>query len=211
MLRLTYGNSSVYDVNFRTINDHVVEVTGPKIIFSDTGFTLSRIDADDNWDYTDYTTCYRAIDGGYQFSNDGSIYIPPDNRVDVTVYANWYDEGNYMNLRPDKVTFRILSNGIIFDTIKLSASTDWKYTFKIDKDAVVTIIPEQVPNYIYINNGLFIDYKLNVPTPGDPSTDEIMEALTDCYEVAESNVNDITDLQMAVAEIYELIGGIING
>lgn len=40
------------------------------------GFTLSRIGKDDVWDYSGYSTVYLQIDGGAQFSNNGSVFIP---------------------------------------------------------------------------------------------------------------------------------------
>lgn len=55
------------------VKDIIVELKGDFPIRTD-GFTLSRPEHDDNWDYSTYTTVYREIDGGAQFSNDGSVY-----------------------------------------------------------------------------------------------------------------------------------------
>lgn len=78
MLNMKYiGNSTVYPVEFNTVSDNVVELKGDFPVLTD-GFALSRPDHDDNWDYSAYTTVYREIDGGAQFSNDGSIYTPPE-------------------------------------------------------------------------------------------------------------------------------------
>lgn len=79
MLNMNYleGNT-VYPVEFRTISDNVVELKGDFPILTD-GFILSRPGYDDNWDYSAYTTVYYEIDGGAQFSNDGSIYAPPES------------------------------------------------------------------------------------------------------------------------------------
>lgn len=72
------GDSIVYPIEFNVISDNVVELKGDFPIFTD-GFTLSRPDHDDNWDYSAYTTVYYENDGGAQFSNDGSIYAPPES------------------------------------------------------------------------------------------------------------------------------------
>ena len=80
MLNLQYvGDTTKYPVIFRRINDHIVQVTG-KIPIKLSGFTLSRLVPDD-WkpDYSRYNTVYREINGGVQFSDDGSVYVaPPD-------------------------------------------------------------------------------------------------------------------------------------
>lgn len=77
MLKLKYLNASkTYDVSFTVVTEHIVEIIGDLPIQS-TGFTLSRPDHDDNWDYSGYTTVYRKINGGVQFSNDDSVYTPP--------------------------------------------------------------------------------------------------------------------------------------
>ena len=78
MLNLQYvGDTTKYPVNFRRISDHVVQVTG-KIPVKLSGFTLSRL-VPDNWrpDYSRYNTVYREINGGVQFSDDGSVYVAP--------------------------------------------------------------------------------------------------------------------------------------
>lgn len=74
MLNMTYtGRHTTYPINFNLISDNIVELTGDFPICTD-GFTLSRPEYEDNWDYSAYTTVYREIDGGAQFSNDGSVY-----------------------------------------------------------------------------------------------------------------------------------------
>lgn len=74
MLNMTYiGDNTTHPINFNLISKNIVELKGDFSIRTD-GFTLSRPEHDDNWDYSAYTTVYREIDGGAQFSNDGSVY-----------------------------------------------------------------------------------------------------------------------------------------
>ena len=74
MLLLTYINEKThYKVDFNRISDNVVEIKGDLPV-KDTGFCLSRPNENDNWDYSNYTTIYRKIDGGAQFSDDGRVY-----------------------------------------------------------------------------------------------------------------------------------------
>ena len=74
---LKYQNEeTTYDVEFKKISKNIVEIKGDFPI-KDVGFTLSRPDMNDGWDYFSYTTIYKEIEGGVQFSDDGSVYIEP--------------------------------------------------------------------------------------------------------------------------------------
>lgn len=78
MLDMNYiGDSTIYPIKFNIISSNVVELKGDFLILTD-GFLLSRPDCKDDWDYSAYTTVYRVIEDGVQFSNDGSIYIEPE-------------------------------------------------------------------------------------------------------------------------------------
>ena len=69
------SNEEIYLIEFKS-DSNIVELKGDFPIKT-TGFTLSRIGQNDNWDYSTYTTIYREIEGGVQFSNDGSVYVEP--------------------------------------------------------------------------------------------------------------------------------------
>lgn len=74
---LKYKNEeTTYDVEFKKISKNIVEIKGDFPI-KDVGFTLSRKDKNDNWDYSAFTTVYREIENGCQFSNDGLVYVEP--------------------------------------------------------------------------------------------------------------------------------------
>lgn len=78
MLNLKYLNSTTsYEVDFFRISENVVEVIG-EFPIETLGFILSRPDYDDDWDYSDFTTIYRTLENGVQFSNDESIYVEPE-------------------------------------------------------------------------------------------------------------------------------------
>ena len=79
MLQLNYlNNEEVYPIDFRTVSPNVIEVKGDFPVQSG-GFQISRVEVpDDVWDYSEYTTVYREIEGGVQFSNDGSVYVEPE-------------------------------------------------------------------------------------------------------------------------------------
>ena len=74
---LKYKNEeTTYDVEFKKISKNIVEIKGDFPI-KDVGFTLSRPDMNDGWDYSEFITVYNEVDSGAQFSNDGSIYVEP--------------------------------------------------------------------------------------------------------------------------------------
>ena len=70
-------DNSIYEIEFKKISKNIVEIKGDFPVKED-GFTLSREEYEDNWDYSAYTTIYREVEGGVQFSNDGSVYVEPE-------------------------------------------------------------------------------------------------------------------------------------
>ena len=79
MLNMRYlGSGGTYQVNFKRISDHVVQVTGDFPIQT-AGFYLSRISANDSWDYSAFKTVYKEVDEGAQFSDDGTVYPESEN------------------------------------------------------------------------------------------------------------------------------------
>lgn len=78
MLTLKYiGEKTGYEVSFENVNPHVVQITGYFPI-KQKGFLLYRDGVDEPLgDYTGYTTVYREVEQGAQFSDDGSVYTTP--------------------------------------------------------------------------------------------------------------------------------------
>lgn len=85
MLTMRYeGLKTEYAVIFSRMSNHVIQLLGDFPVKTK-GFTLSREGKEDNWDYSEFTTIYRVIDGGVQFSNDGSVYIAPEPKPESYV------------------------------------------------------------------------------------------------------------------------------
>lgn len=81
MLDLKYINdSAIYQVEFSKISDNVCQIKG-YIPIKTNGFKLSRMGESDDWSYEAYNTVYRKIEGGAQFSNNGSVYVEPKKKV----------------------------------------------------------------------------------------------------------------------------------
>ena len=81
MLDMNYaGENTIHKIEFDKKSNHVVGTKG-SLPAKTKGFVLSREGKKDNWDYKDYTTIYRQMDGEIQFSNDGSVYVEPVPKV----------------------------------------------------------------------------------------------------------------------------------
>lgn len=70
-----------WDAEFSAITPNVIRLLG-EIPENTSGFLTYRDETDLSeefvlGDFSDYTTVYRQIEGGYQLSNDGSVYVPP--------------------------------------------------------------------------------------------------------------------------------------
>ena len=99
MLIMKYcGSKTVYEVGFSKISPHVVQVIGD-IPVKDKGFTLSRDQSEEDWDYRDYKTVYRQIDGGVQFSDDGSVYVAPPEPEEPEPYVPALEEVKAVKLQ----------------------------------------------------------------------------------------------------------------
>ena len=89
MLLLKYINdNTIYEVEFTRNSENLVTIKG-NLPAKKVGFTLNRsMSYADNWDYSTFKTVYRILDDGFQFSNDGSVWIaPPAPEYKVTFIA----------------------------------------------------------------------------------------------------------------------------
>lgn len=75
-------SAECYQVEFKRLASNIVQLIG-KFPSKESGFTLGRIGDPEAFtgDYTDYTTIYKELKNGVQFSNDGSIYTEPEPEV----------------------------------------------------------------------------------------------------------------------------------
>lgn len=94
MLELKYTDTEetyMVELISRPMLKNIIELKGDFPILTN-GFTLSRIGKEDNWDYSGYTTIYREIEGGVQFSNDGSVYAEPEPIPEPEPYVPTLEE-----------------------------------------------------------------------------------------------------------------------
>lgn len=68
MVRVQFnGSNSMQQVNFKTISDNVVQLTGKKVPKSKKGFKVYRANGDFLGDYSGYTEIIAELKNGFQF------------------------------------------------------------------------------------------------------------------------------------------------
>lgn len=77
MVNIKFLNEeSIHQADVKQISSNIIEIIGTEQNVS--GFHILNNDNDVTGKYEDYTTLYRIIDGGFQLSNDGSVYVEPE-------------------------------------------------------------------------------------------------------------------------------------
>lgn len=71
------GTNAFIDVAFQRTSSHVVTLMGI-VPAAETGFTTYRLGGEQLGDFSDYSTVYRILPYGCQYSNDGSVWHEPE-------------------------------------------------------------------------------------------------------------------------------------
>ena len=186
-----------------SIQNNIITLTGnvPKNTSGFIAYTLNDIVLGD---YSEYTTIYRVLPDAVQFSNDGSVWVPP--KKNVLIAASWDDGNDVKGIRPAEVAIDILLNGEKDKSIKLNSSMGWQYelTNVLESDEY-TINVEDVTDYSYLINGTSVVYKTEYPQPEVLTVDDVAIAVAELTDVVVQNSTDIVDTQTALAEVYEMI------
>lgn len=79
MINIKFINDEhIHQAVIEQITAHIIEIKGEDIEPNISGFQLLMDNGDVFGEYEDYTTLYRVIDGGFQLSNDESVYVEPE-------------------------------------------------------------------------------------------------------------------------------------
>lgn len=142
MLLLRYLNEKEkHSVSFKTVSRNIVQVTGDFPIKT-SGFMLSREGKEENGDYSAYTTVYREVEGGVQFSNDGSVYIPPEPMPDPEPYVPTLEEVREMKIAEmSSVSDQIIQSGI---DVTLSNETAEHFTLTEKEQGRLSALRQKV-------------------------------------------------------------------
>lgn len=137
MVLLQYCNEQEkYPISFGTVNPNIVQIIGDFPIKT-AGFTLSREGKKDNWDYLGYTTVYSEVEGGAQFSNDGSVYIPPEPQPEPEPYVPTYEE----TLSSKISELSSICNVMIESGLEINGQHySYKYDDQVNLDKIVNIV-----------------------------------------------------------------------
>ena len=186
-----------------SMQNNIITLTGnvPK---NTSGFIAYTVNDIVLGDYSEYTTIYRVLPDAVQFSNDGSVWVPP--KKNVLIAASWDDGNDVKGIRPAEVAIDILLNGEKDKSIKLNSSMGWQYelTNVLESDEY-TINVEDVTDYSYSINGTSVIYKTEYPQPEVLTVDDVAIAVAELTDVVVQNSTDIVDTQTALAEVYEMI------
>ena len=142
MVILRYLNEQkTYSVSFNTLNKNIVQIIGDFPVKT-SGFTLSREGKTWKGDYLDYTTVYREIDGGVQFSNDESVYIPPKPAPEPEPHVPTLEEAKEMKVAEmEAVKQQLIQEG--FDVILADGTTE-HFTLTIEEQIELSALQQKV-------------------------------------------------------------------
>ena len=186
-----------------SMQNNIITLTG-NVPQNTSGFVAYTVNDIVLGDYSDFTTIYRVLPDAVQFSNDGSVWVPP--KKNVLIAASWDDGNDVKGIRPAEIAIDILLNGEKDKSIKLNSSMGWQYelTNVLESDEY-TINVEDVTDYSYLINGTSVVYKTEYPQPEVLTVDDVAIAVAELTDVVVQNSTDIADTQTALAEVYEMI------
>lgn len=232
MLALTYlGEKNKYKVDFDIVSKNIVKIIGD-LPEKTNGFTLSRENEDDNWDYSAYTTVYSKEPGFILFSNDGSTKPLPvvkfitnyggiidgateqsvSNYEDITIPTVTTEDGfEFKGWEPELPMEGKIEENVIFHAIIVDKNvyfhTSEGGSLEGDLRQVVENYSQlEIPSVIANENYDFVGWSPEIPSEG-----EVGVASTHFYAVFESNIpnrlgaleSDLTDTQIGLVENYD--------
>lgn len=175
-MKLTYiGEPISYDVDISAIKTNVIQAKGSTLIPKETGFTL----VDDNmneYDYSAYSTLYRTIEGGYQYSNNGEVWVEPTKIV--IVQAIWNDGEDAKGTRPSSVKVGVFDNEQSIGNVTLNAKNNWSKMYEnVPQSHVYTITAPDCTGYDKTIIDTTVTY--DIQQAYEPTVEEQLEELTD--------------------------------
>lgn len=175
-MKLVYKGTKVkYDVELKAIKENVVEVDGD-FPMREVGFKV--FDDTGEYNYYDYCTLYRETPEGYQFSNNGEVWIEPTKTVSVNVV--WNDTEAEEPARAESVNVDVYdefkANRTYIDTAHLTEANEWTKSYDIKESHSLSIVCDQdVPGYNKEVSGTTVTY--NFKQPYQPTIEEQLEEI----------------------------------
>ena len=127
------------------------------------------------------------------------------------------DDDNANGLRPESVTVQLLRNGVVIDTMTVSAETNWSYSFenlaRVDErgnEYVYTVSEKMVAGYygVVLPDGTLV----NTLIPGVVTPDDETDPRPGTPEMPFSKLNDaqLTDLLQVIEYEVPLYGELLG-
>lgn len=160
-MKLVYtGTTTEYKVKIAAIKSNVLQVLG-NLPMKEKGFKL--IDDEGNeYDYSAYKTLYRAVQGGYQYSNDGETWDEPTKTITVSV--DWSDDVDAEGYRPESVDVTVKFGDTVIEVATLSEENEWhkKYA-NVPESHEYTVEADDIENYTTEISGTTVIYTMVAP------------------------------------------------
>lgn len=153
MIKLKFNNEDfLRDIEFRRFEEHIVKVFG-NIPGNTSGFILYNEDGIEFLgDWSNFKTIYKIDDDGIRFSDNGSIYTPPEEEnPDYPKQYNFaiiwdYNVWDYVII-PSSVYITYTLNGESKEMV-FSAENNWQNSLELINADVIEITGfEDIPNF----------------------------------------------------------------
>lgn len=124
-----------------------------KAIFSDLGLGIWFVFPDENSKYTfnPYIVFLPYESSGklyYEVSSAPKVQDSKPDEISIYVLKKWDDKNNAAKKRPDFVTIELLNRNTVIETVELSESNGWAYTFSsLPKDGNYSVREKNIADY----------------------------------------------------------------
>ena len=151
MLNIKFlDDENVHQWTVEQVATNIIEIKGEDIEPNISGFHVLTEDGAVSGEYEDYTTLYRMIDGGFQLSNDESVYVQPEPIEPAEPYEPTLEEMKSAKISEmEAVKSQIIENGIdvtLLDETKKHFPLDNKsLLYMMGLQAMVAEGQEQIP------------------------------------------------------------------
>ena len=139
MVKIKFNDlQELINVEFRRDENDYLSLYG-EVPQDTSGFIAYNGDGDLLGDYSDYTTVYRVLENGIEFSNDGSQWVEPTNEIEINAIFDYLGPDNF------SVTYEI--DGVEKEIV-LNKNDRYKKIISVPESKTLNILyTEELENY----------------------------------------------------------------
>ena len=154
-------------------------------------YTFENLEVFADGEPVEYTVLEAVVEGyeaSYSEITDGKITITNTHEselVDLVITKLWEDQNNEEKVRPESVEIELYANGELFETVKLTEETEWKYEISALK----------------YNEGVEIEYtikEVNVPENYEAEYDQETLTVTNTLIKKVPQTGDYTNMNLYI-------------